>query len=269
MRAPGECTEDERKIGRGSISELIKVLDDHQMPPRPLQLPLMMPVENVYNITGRGVVVTGKIEQGTVKIGDNVEVVGINPTPVAGQCTGVEMFRKILDVGEAGENVGICLKGPKKEECYRGQVLAKPGTIKTFKKFKADIFLLDKKEGGRQKPVGNNYKPQFFFRTADITGSVTLAKPDAMIMPGDHTNITVDLIYTMPIEKGLRFTIREGGKTIGAGIIIETIEEKDDKKTAKGAAAAAKPGAKPAAAAGAKPAAAAKPAGAAKPAPKK
>lgn len=265
MKPFDTCNEEEKELGRGRIVELIKTLDEMPLPERPLNLPLMMPVENAFTLTGKGIVATGKIEQGTVKLNDMVEVVGVNPGPIQAPIGSIEMFHKLLDVGEAGENVGLLLKGLKKEDVYRGQVVCKPGSLKGYRKFKSTVFMLSKDEGGRAKPFGNNYKPQFFFRTADITGAVVLDKPDAMVMPGDHAEINVELICPLALVQGLRFTIREGGRTIGAGIVTGVIE--DDPKAKKGGAAAkggpakgapAKPGAAPAKGAPAKGAAAAK-----------
>jgi len=209
------------EIGKSSILKLMETVDEKiPLPERPINQPFLMPVENVYSITGRGTVITGRIEQGQVRVNDNIEIIGIRPT-IPATVTGIEMFHKLLDYGEAGENVGVLVRGLKKEDLHRGQVLAKPGSITPHKKFKAEVFILSKKEGGRHTPFGSNYRPQFFFRTADITGAVKLKSDDAVVMPGDHTQLDVELISPIAIAKGLRFAIREGGKTVGAGVVLE------------------------------------------------
>jgi elongation factor Tu len=182
-----------------------------------------MPVEDVFSISGRGTVVTGRVERGIVKVGDEIEIVGIKPT-VKTVCTGVEMFRKLLDEGQAGDNVGILLRGTKREEVERGQVLAKPGSITPHKKFECEVYVLSKEEGGRHTPFFNNYRPQFYFRTTDVTGAVELPSGTEMVMPGDNVKMVVTLITPIAMEQGLRFAIREGGKTVGAGVVAKIIE---------------------------------------------
>ena len=187
-------------------------------PQRPLDKPFLMPIEDVFSISGRGTVVTGRVEQGIVKTGDEIEIVGIRPTTKT-TCTGVEMFRKILDQGQAGDNVGVLLRGTKREEVERGQVLSKVGSIKPFSKFKAQVYILNKDEGGRHKPFFKGYRPQFYFRTTDVTGIVELPASVEMVMPGDNVEISVELITPVAMEPGLRFAIREGGRTVGAGTV--------------------------------------------------
>jgi elongation factor Tu len=182
-----------------------------------------MPVEDVFSISGRGTVVTGRIERGIVKVGDEIEIVGLKPT-IKTMCTGVEMFRKLLDQGQAGDNVGVLLRGTKREEVERGQVLAKPGSITPHTKFAAEIYVLSKDEGGRHTPFFNGYRPQFYFRTTDVTGSIELPEGTEMVMPGDNISITVTLIQPIAMEEGLRFAIREGGRTVGAGVVSKVIE---------------------------------------------
>jgi elongation factor Tu len=182
-----------------------------------------MPVEDVFSISGRGTVVTGRVERGIVKVGDEIEIVGLKPT-IKTVCTGVEMFRKLLDQGQAGDNVGILLRGTKREEVERGQVLAKPGSITPHTKFAAEIYVLSKEEGGRHTPFFNGYRPQFYFRTTDVTGSIELPSGTEMVMPGDNVAITVSLIQPIAMEEGLRFAIREGGRTVGAGVVSKVIE---------------------------------------------
>jgi elongation factor Tu len=185
--------------------------------------PFLMPVEDVFSISGRGTVVTGRVERGVIKVGEEIEIVGLRPTTKT-VCTGVEMFRKLLDEGQAGDNVGILLRGTKREEVERGQVLAKPSTITPHTKFTAEIYVLSKEEGGRHTPFFNGYRPQFYFRTTDVTGSLELPKGTEMVMPGDNVTITVTLIQPIAMEEGLRFAIREGGKTVGAGVVAKVIE---------------------------------------------
>jgi elongation factor Tu len=192
-------------------------------PVRELDKPFLMPIEDVFSITGRGTVVTGKIEQGRIHTGDEIEIVGIKPTQKT-TCTGVEMFRKLLDEGQAGDNIGALLRGTKKEEVERGQVLCKPGSITPHTDFEGQVYVLTKEEGGRHKPFFANYRPQFFFRTTDITGSVTLPEGTEMCMPGDNTLMTVTLINPIAMEEGLRFAIREGGRTVGAGRVTKIIK---------------------------------------------
>ena len=182
----------------------------------------MLPIEDVFSISGRGTVVTGRVERGIIKVGDEIEIVGLKPTQKT-TCTGVEMFRKLLDQGQAGDNIGVLLRGTKREEVARGQVLAKPGTITPHTKFKAEVYVLTKDEGGRHTPFFAHYRPQFYFRTTDVTGAVTLPADKEMVMPGDNVTIEVELIAPIAMEKGLRFAIREGGHTVGAGVVAEII----------------------------------------------
>ena len=206
------------------IFELMDAVDTYiKEPARPIDKPFLMPIEDVFSISGRGTVVTGRIEQGIVKVGEEIEIVGIRPTTKT-ICTGVEMFRKMLDQGQAGDNVGVLLRGTKREEVERGQVLSHPGAIKPFKKFKAEAYILTKEEGGRHKPFFKGYRPQFYFRTTDVTGIVELPANVEMVMPGDNLSISVELISPVAMEQGLRFAIREGGKTVGAGTVASTIE---------------------------------------------
>ena len=212
------------EIGKNSILELMKAVDEHiPQPDRPKDKPFLMPVEDVFSISGRGTVCTGRIEQGVIKTGDEVEIVGLKDIQKT-TITGVEMFRKLLDNGEAGDNIGALLRGTKREEVERGQVLAAPGSIKPHTKFKAEAYVLKKEEGGRHTPFFSNYRPQFYFRTTDVTGAVKLPEGTEMVMPGD--NITMDVELTSPIamDEGLRFAIREGGKTVGAGVVAKVIE---------------------------------------------
>jgi elongation factor Tu len=192
-------------------------------PERDLDKPFLMPIEDVFTIQGRGTVVTGKVEQGLVKVGDEVEIVGLRPTQKT-VCTGVEMFRKLLDQGQAGDNIGALLRGTKKEEVERGQVLCKPGSITPHTNFEAQVYVLTKEEGGRHKPFFNNYRPQFYFRTTDVTGAVTLPEGTEMVMPGDNTTMTVELGKSIAMDEGLRFAIREGGRTVGAGRVTKVIK---------------------------------------------
>jgi len=206
------------------IVELIDAVDAYiPVPERAVNLPFLMPIEDVFSISGRGTVVTGRIERGIVKVNEELEIVGLRDTTKT-VCTGVEMFRKILDQGQAGDNVGVLLRGTKREEIERGQVLAKPGTIKPHKKFKAAVYILSKEEGGRHTPFFKNYRPQFYFRTTDVTGTITLPANVEMVMPGDNISIDVELITPIAMEKELRFAIREGGRTVGAGVVAEIIE---------------------------------------------
>jgi elongation factor Tu len=192
-------------------------------PVREIEKPFLMPIEDVFTIQGRGTVVTGKVEQGKVKIGDEVEIVGLRPTAKT-VCTGVEMFRKLLDSGMAGDNIGALLRGTKKDEVERGQVLCKPGSITPHTNFEANCYVLTKAEGGRHKPFFNNYRPQFYFRTTDVTGSITLEEGTEMVMPGDNTTMTVELGKPIAMDEGLRFAIREGGRTVGAGRVTKIIK---------------------------------------------
>lgn len=212
------------EIGKSKILELMDAVDNYvPQPERAIDKPFLMPVEDVFSISGRGTVVTGRIESGVVKVGEEIEIVGIKNT-VKTTCTGVEMFRKLLDQGEAGDNVGILLRGTKREDVERGQVLAKPGTIMPHTVFEAEVYILTKEEGGRHTPFFKNYRPQFYFRTTDVTGSVTLPSDKEMVMPGDNVKFTVELISPIAMEEGLRFAIREGGRTVGAGVVSKIIK---------------------------------------------
>jgi elongation factor Tu len=215
---------DQSEIGEPSIFKLAEALDSYiPMPERAIDGAFLMPVEDVFSISGRGTVVTGRVERGIVKVGDEIEIVGIKPT-LKTTCTGVEMFRKLLDQGQAGDNVGVLLRGTKREEVERGQVLAKAGSITPHTKFAAEIYVLGKDEGGRHTPFFNGYRPQFYFRTTDVTGAVDLPAGTEMVMPGDNVSITVTLIAPIAMEEGLRFAIREGGRTVGAGVVAKVIE---------------------------------------------
>ena len=215
---------DQSEIGVKAILSLLDALDAYiPEPVRALDKPFLMPVEDVFSISGRGTVVTGRIERGIIKVGEEVEIVGLRPT-VKTTVTGVEMFRKLLDEGRAGDNVGALLRGTKKEDVERGQILCKPGSVLPHKKFKAEIYVLTKEEGGRHTPFFNNYRPQFYFRTTDVTGSVTLPAGTEMVMPGDNISIDVELITPIAMEDGLRFAIREGGRTVGAGVVAKIVE---------------------------------------------
>jgi elongation factor Tu len=206
------------------ILELMDACDTYiPEPVRDLDKPFLMPIEDVFSITGRGTVVTGKVEQGRIKVGDEVEIVGLRPTQKT-VCTGVEMFRKLLDEGVAGDNIGVLLRGTKKDEVERGQVLAKPGSITPHTTFEAQVYVLTKEEGGRHTPFFNNYRPQFYFRTTDVTGQITLPEGTEMVMPGDNTTMTVELIQPIAMDEGLRFAIREGGRTVGAGRVTKIIK---------------------------------------------
>jgi elongation factor Tu len=212
------------EIGREAVLKLMEAVDEYiPQPARPTDEPFLMPIEDVFSIAGRGTVVTGRIEKGIIKVGEEVEIVGLRATQKT-TCTGVEMFRKSLDQGEAGDNAGILLRGTKKEDVERGQVLAKPGTITPHTKFEAEIYVLTKEEGGRHTPFFSNYRPQFYFRTTDVTGSIALPSGKEMVMPGDNVQITVELISPIAMEEGLRFAIREGGRTVGAGVVAKIIE---------------------------------------------
>ena len=212
------------EIGKNSIIELMKAVDGSiPQPDRPIDQPFLLPVEDVFSISGRGTVVTGRIEQGQVKVGEEIEILGIRE-PQKTTCTGVEMFRKLLDSGQAGDNVGILLRGTKREDVERGQVLAKPGSIKPHTKFKAESYVLKKDEGGRHTPFFSNYRPQFYFRTTDVTGTIKLPEGTEMVMPGDNIAMEVTLLSPIAMTKGLKFAIREGGRTVGAGVVAEIIE---------------------------------------------
>jgi elongation factor Tu len=215
---------DQSELGEPSIFRLAEALDTYiPTPERAIDGAFIMPVEDVFSISGRGTVVTGRIERGIVKVGDELEIVGIKPT-LKTTCTGVEMFRKLLDQGQAGDNVGVLLRGTKREEVERGQVLAKPGSITPHTKFTAEIYVLGKDEGGRHTPFFQGYRPQFYFRTTDVTGAVELPAGTEMVMPGDNVSITVNLINPIAMEEGLRFAIREGGRTVGAGVVAKVLE---------------------------------------------
>ncbi|MDD2991391.1 MAG: elongation factor Tu [Zoogloea sp.] len=215
---------DQSDIGEPSIFRLADALDSYiPTPERAVDLPFLLPIEDVFSISGRGTVVTGRVERGIVKVGEEIEIVGIKPT-VKTTCTGVEMFRKLLDQGQAGDNVGVLLRGTKREDVERGQVLCKPGSIKPHTHFTGEVYVLSKEEGGRHTPFFNNYRPQFYFRTTDVTGSIALPEGTEMVMPGDNISMTVKLIAPIAMEEGLRFAIREGGRTVGAGVVAKVIE---------------------------------------------
>jgi elongation factor Tu len=215
---------DKGDLGEGAIMKLAEALDSYiPTPERAIDKPFLMPIEDVFSISGRGTVVTGRVERGIVKVGEEIEIVGIRPT-VKTTCTGVEMFRKLLDQGQAGDNVGVLLRGTKREEVERGQVLAKPGSITPHTHFVAEVYVLSKDEGGRHTPFFNGYRPQFYFRTTDVTGACELPAGVEMVMPGDNVQMTVKLIAPIAMEDGLRFAIREGGRTVGAGVVAKIIE---------------------------------------------
>jgi elongation factor Tu len=215
---------DQGDLGEPAIFRLAEALDSYiPTPERAIDGAFLMPVEDVFSISGRGTVVTGRVERGIVKVGEELEIVGIKPT-LKTTCTGVEMFRKLLDQGQAGDNVGVLLRGTKREEVERGQVLCKPGSIKPHTKFTAEVYVLSKDEGGRHTPFFQGYRPQFYFRTTDVTGAVELPAGTEMVMPGDNVSITVSLINPIAMEEGLRFAIREGGRTVGAGVVAKIIE---------------------------------------------
>jgi elongation factor Tu len=215
---------DKGELGEGAINKLMEACDAYfPEPKRDIDKPFLMPVEDVFTISGRGTVVTGRVERGQIKIGDEIEIVGLRPTQKT-TVTGIEMFRKLLDSGQAGDNLGALLRGTKKEDVERGQVLCAPGSIKPHKKFKAEIYVLSKEEGGRHTPFFKGYRPQFYFRTTDVTGIVELPANVEMVMPGDNVAITVELITPIAMDKELRFAIREGGRTVGAGVVSEIIE---------------------------------------------
>jgi len=215
---------DTGEIGEGAILKLAEALDTYiPTPERAVDGAFLMPIEDVFSISGRGTVVTGRIERGVIKVGEEIEIVGLRETQKT-TCTGVEMFRKLLDQGQAGDNVGVLLRGTKREDVERGQVLAKPGTITPHTKFECEVYVLSKEEGGRHTPFFNNYRPQFYFRTTDVTGAVTLPEGTEMVMPGDNVKMSVALIAPIAMEQGLRFAIREGGRTVGAGVVTRIIE---------------------------------------------
>ena len=212
------------KIGHDSIVELMKAVDSYiPQPDRPKDKPFLMPIEDVFSISGRGTVVTGRVERGVIKVGDEIEIVGIRPTQKT-TCTGIEMFRKLLDQGEAGDNIGVLLRGTKREEVERGQVLAAPGSITPHTDFTCECYILTKEEGGRHTPFFSNYRPQFYFRTTDVTGSIELPAGTEMVMPGDNITMTAKLIHPIAMNEGLRFAIREGGHTVGAGVVSKILK---------------------------------------------
>ena len=215
---------DQSELGIPSIMKLVEVMDAYiPIPERPIDQPFLLPIEDVFSISGRGTVVTGRVERGVVKVGEELEIVGLKPT-LKTICTGVEMFRKLLDEGRAGDNVGVLLRGTKREEVERGQVLAKPGTITPHTKFEAEVYVLSKEEGGRHTPFLKGYRPQFYFRTTDVTGEVELPAGVEMVMPGDNIKMVVTLIAPVAMEGGLRFAVREGGRTVGSGVVAKVIE---------------------------------------------
>ena len=215
---------DKGELGEGAIMKLAEALDTYiPEPQRAVDGAFLMPIEDVFSISGRGTVVTGRVERGVVRVGEEIEIVGIKPTTKT-TCTGVEMFRKLLDEGRAGENVGVLLRGTKREKVERGQVLAKPGSITPHTKFESEVYILSKEEGGRHTPFFKGYRPQFYFRTTDVTGAVTLPEGVEMVMPGDNIKMVVELIAPVAMDEGLRFAIREGGRTVGAGVVAKVIE---------------------------------------------
>ena len=215
---------DDETIGKASILALMEAVDSYiPQPERPMDRPFLMPIEDVFSISGRGTVVTGRVERGVVNVGDEIEIVGIRETQKT-TCTGVEMFRKLLDRGEPGDNVGVLLRGTKRDEVERGQVLCKPGSITPHTKFSAETYVLTKEEGGRHTPFFSNYRPQFFFRTTDVTGTIELPEGTEMVMPGDNITMQVNLICPIAMEEGVRFAIREGGRTVGAGVVAKIVE---------------------------------------------
>src|SRR5512143_2654121 len=214
----------DEKIGKASILKLMDAVDAYiPQPDRPKDQPFLMPIEDVFSISGRGTVVTGRVERGVIKVGEEVEIVGLRATTKT-VCTGVEMFRKLLDQGEAGDNIGVLLRGTKREDVERGQVLAKPGSITPHTKFNAEAYVLTKEEGGRHTPFFNGYRPQFYFRTTDVTGVVKLPEGTEMVMPGDNINVEIELITPVAMDQGLKFAIREGGRTVGAGVVTKIIQ---------------------------------------------
>ena len=216
--------EDEHELGTTAVKKLVEALDSYiPQPERAVDQPFLMPVEDVFSISGRGTVVTGRVERGIVKVGEEIEIIGIKETQTT-TCTGVEMFRKLLDEGRAGENVGVLLRGTKREDVERGQVLCKPGSVKPHTKFEAEVYILGKEEGGRHTPFFQGYRPQFYFRTTDVTGACELPEGIEMVMPGDNVQLTAALIAPIAMEDGLRFAIREGGRTVGAGVVAKIIE---------------------------------------------
>jgi elongation factor Tu len=221
--ATGALAGDDKWVAK--IDELMEAVDTYiPLPPRPVDQPFLMSVEDVFSITGRGTVATGRIERGRIKVGEPVEIVGLMEKPLTSTVTGVEMFKKLLDQGEAGDNAGLLLRGIEKNQIRRGMVLCKPGSITPHTEFKGEVYVLSKEEGGRHTPFFNKYRPQFYFRTTDVTGEVTLPEVTEMVMPGDNTSLTVKLIQPIAMEKGLKFAIREGGRTVGAGQVTEIIK---------------------------------------------
>jgi elongation factor Tu len=215
---------DDNGMGTTAVKKLVETLDVYIPDPvRDIEKPFLLPIEDVFSISGRGTVVTGRVERGIVKVGEEIEIIGLKPT-IKTVCTGVEMFRKLLDEGRAGENVGVLLRGTKREEVERGQVLAKPGSITPHTKFESEVYILSKEEGGRHTPFFKGYRPQFYFRTTDVTGAVTLPEGVEMVMPGDNIKMVVELINPIAMDEGLRFAIREGGRTVGAGVVAKIIE---------------------------------------------
>ena len=215
---------DDNEMGTTAVKKLVETLDSYiPEPVRDIEKPFLLPIEDVFSISGRGTVVTGRVERGIVKVGEEIEIIGIKPT-IKTTCTGVEMFRKLLDEGRAGENVGVLLRGTKREEVERGQVLAKPGSITPHTKFESEVYILSKDEGGRHTPFFKGYRPQFYFRTTDVTGAVTLPDGVEMVMPGDNIKMVVELINPIAMDEGLRFAIREGGRTVGAGVVAKILE---------------------------------------------
>jgi elongation factor Tu len=218
------CTGSDDVLGRQAILALMEAVEiSIPTPKRETEKSFLMPVEDTFSISGRGTVVTGRIEQGCLRTGDDVEIVGLKPIQKS-ICTGVEMFKKSMDYGQAGDNIGALLRGIKRDDVQRGQVLAQPGTVKTYKKFEAEVYILNQSEGGRHTPFFSNYRPQFFFRTADVTGTCQLPAAVEMVVPGDNATITIDLIFAVPMADGLRFAIREGGRTVGAGVVSKVLE---------------------------------------------
>jgi len=215
---------DDNELGTTAVKALVETLDSYIPDPvRDIDKPFLLPIEDVFSIAGRGTVVTGRVERGVVKVGEEIEIIGIKDTTKT-TCTGVEMFRKLLDEGRAGENVGVLLRGTKREEIERGQILAHPGSVKPHTKFEAEVYVLSKDEGGRHTPFFKGYRPQFYFRTTDVTGACELPSGVEMVMPGDNIKMVVDLIHPIAMEEGLRFAIREGGRTVGAGVVAKIIE---------------------------------------------
>jgi elongation factor Tu len=215
--------QDEHELGVSAVKKLVETLDSYiPEPVRAIDQPFLMPVEDVFSISGRGTVVTGRVERGVIKVGEEVEIIGLRDT-IKTTCTGVEMFRKLLDEGRAGENVGVLLRGTKREDVERGQVLCKPGSVKPHTQFEAEVYVLSKEEGGRHTPFFKGYRPQFYFRTTDVTGAVELPEGVEMVMPGDNIKLKAALIHPIAMEEGLRFAIREGGRTVGAGVVSKII----------------------------------------------